>query len=135
MPRFLIRLYVIALVAVAGVLAFQVIAATPPESITIDMCQSKQAAVTFPHGAHVEVTECSTCHHTQPDLTVETADSVVKCSDCHVDPKDAATPDCAQMSMSKNPFHSLCISCHKDTVAKDSASKAPTKCTECHPKG
>ena len=38
------------------------------------------------------------------------------------------------MSQKKNPYHINCVPCHKEAVAKDEASKAPTKCNQCHPK-
>jgi hypothetical protein len=37
--------------------------------------------------------------------------------------------------MSKNPFHATCINCHKEELKKNAEAKAPTKCTDCHPKG
>jgi hypothetical protein len=34
-----------------------------------------------------------------------------------------------EMSLKKNPFHMVCIDCHK------AETKGPTKCDDCHPKG
>ena len=112
------------------------VAATIPDEVTIDDCQSKQPAVTFPHKAHTELTDCVTCHHTQEGLTADTvADATIeKCASCHAEPEDAATPKCTEMSLSKNPFHSGCINCHKDALKENAEAKAPTKCAECHPK-
>jgi len=111
-------------------------AAAPPDEVTLDDCQSKQAAVKFPHKAHIAVTDCVTCHHTQAGLTAETATAteVQKCGSCHTKPEKAETPKCAEMSLTKNPFHIACINCHKEQVKKDAATKAPTKCQDCHPK-
>jgi hypothetical protein len=100
--------------------------------ITIDDCANKKSAVSFPHTAHQALTECATCHHTQPDLAA--GGEGEKCSNCHMEPEDAATPKCSEMSMTKNHFHKNCVSCHKDAVKKDAESKAPTKCDGCHPK-
>lgn len=102
--------------------------AAPPEVITIDSCVKKKAAVEFPHQLHFDQVECSSCHHTQPDLSLETADQAKACSGCHVEPEKPDTPACSQMSMKKNPFHINCVACHKEKAA------GPTKCAECHPK-
>ena len=100
--------------------------------MTIDACAAKKSAVSFPHKAHEALTECSTCHHTQEGLAA--GGEAEKCSSCHLEPEDAATPKCAEMSMSKNPYHKACVACHKDAVKADAESKAPTKCDGCHPK-
>jgi len=103
-------------------------AASPPEHITIDDCIAKKSAVEFPHAVHFDKYECSTCHHTQEDLTLETADQAKPCSQCHMEPEKAGTPTCSEMSPKKNPFHITCVSCHKTEKA------GPTKCGDCHPK-
>ena len=100
--------------------------------IVIDDCANKKSAVKFPHEAHKGQTECVTCHHTQEGLAE--GGEAEKCSSCHLEPEDAATPKCSEMSVSKNPFHKGCISCHKDAVKENAESKAPTKCDGCHPK-
>jgi len=109
-------------------------AATPPEKVTIDDCVAKKTAVEFPHGAHAKVNECKTCHHTQPTLTATSTDKVETCGTCHVTPAKAETPKCSEMSLTKNPFHMLCVKCHKEELAKKADTKAPTKCDQCHPK-
>lgn len=106
-------------------------AAESPENITLDACGDKQAAVEFPHKVHQGLDECVTCHHTQEGLTADSDVTVETCTSCHVEPADAATPDCAQMSLSKNPYHINCVGCHKESGAEN----APTKCADCHPKG
>jgi hypothetical protein len=107
-----------------------------PETITIDDCAAKKAPVEFPHKAHFEVTECVTCHHTDEGLTAETVAemTVAKCGSCHNEPEDEATPKCSEMSAKKNHYHIACIGCHKEYVAENADSKAPTKCNDCHPK-
>ena len=119
------------LIAVAA-LAFAVTAlvayAAIPDTVTIDEAMSKKSAVTFPHAKHLEVGPCSTCHHTQENLTADNAAEAQKCSACHLDPEQPETPSMREMSMSKNPFHEKCIGCHK------AESKGPTKCNDCHPK-
>jgi hypothetical protein len=119
------------LAVAAGSLALLISSASlaaPPEHITIDDCVAKKSAVEFPHAAHFDVTECSTCHHTQEDLSLETADQAKPCSECHNTPEKAGTPGCSETSLKKNPFHINCVSCHKEKEA------GPTKCNDCHPK-
>jgi len=109
-------------------------AADPPDTVTIDDCAKKKSAVEFPHKAHVELTECTTCHHNQEGLTADSGGEVEKCASCHIEPEEEGTPKCSEMSTSKNPYHATCVKCHKAEVKKDEASKAPTKCDGCHPK-
>lgn len=122
------------LVAVLLTMAFATVAMAKkateaPESVTINAAQAKQPAVTFPHKAHVDMgVTCETCHHTQKGLTKDSTDEVPTCVSCHLNPKDAATPNMAEMSMKKNPFHMDCINCHKEKA------KGPVKCAECHKK-
>jgi len=124
MQKVLFAFGMVGFVLMVSALAFN---ATAGDDIVIDDCANKQAAVNFPHKAHEAVTKCGTCHHTQADLAE--GGEGQSCADCHVNPEDPATLDCAQMSMSKNPFHKMCVSCHK------TEKKGPSKCTECHPKG
>ena len=107
-------------------------AKTPPATISIDECQAKKPVVVFPHEKHFAITECKTCLHTQPDLTATSKIEVEKCSSCHLKPEKADTPNCTEMSMAKNPYHMLCLNCHKEKKAADPASKAPTICNGCH---
>jgi cytochrome c553 len=110
--------------------AFAVKANQAPAKVTIDDAAKKQPAVTFDHAAHGKLTKCETCHHTQKGLTEKSTDEVATCASCHMNPKDAATPNQAEMSMTKNPFHMGCVKCHKDSKN----ANAPTKCAECHKK-
>ena len=100
-----------------------------PATVTIDAAKNKQPAVTFPHEKHATtlVKTCDTCHHTQKGLTKATAKDVAKCSSCHMNAK-AGVPSMAEMGMQKNPFHSLCINCHK------TEKKGPSMCKDCHKK-
>lgn len=123
-----------ALVAAAILVGVPLVAgaAAPPEKITINDCAGKKSAVEFPHGIHAKAHECKTCHHTQAALTAESTEKVVACKTCHVTPEKAETPKCAEMSATKNPFHMLCVKCHKEELAKKADTKAPTKCDQCH---
>lgn len=100
-----------------------------PDSVVIKAAQAKQPAVTMPHKAHIDQgVSCETCHHTNKGLTKDSKDEVPTCTSCHLNPKDAATPNMAEMSMKKNPFHMGCVDCHKEKA------KGPTKCADCHKK-
>ena len=117
----------------ALVFAMPTLAATAkdaPTDATIDACAAKKSAVEFPHAAHFELTECTTCHHTNEGLTADSDMEVEACATCHQNPEAAETPDCSQMSLSKNPFHITCVTCHKESGSE----AAPTKCDGCHPK-
>jgi len=102
-----------------------------PATITINAAAKKQPAVSFSHEKHsmTLVKTCDTCHHTQKGLTAEKAKDtkVVKCSTCHLDPK-GTVPSMREMSLTKNPLHMECITCHKEQ------KKGPTACTGCHVK-
>lgn len=101
-----------------------------PTNVSIGAAAKKQPAVPFSHEKHAIklVKTCDTCHHTQTGLKAEAMGiKVVKCSSCHLDPKDKA-PSMREMSVQKNPFHSLCIDCHKQQ------KKGPTVCKDCHVK-
>ena len=105
-----------------------------PATIKIDAAAKKQPAVTFNHAKHGDtlVKACDTCHHTQKGLTKAQNETgkvdVKKCSTCHLDPKDAKVPSMRELSLTKNPMHIRCISCHKEQ------KKGPTTCTTCHKK-
>jgi|SRR6185503_14688945 hypothetical protein len=101
-----------------------------PVTTTISAAAKKQPPVPFSHEKHALklVKTCDTCHHTQKGLKAEgTGMDVKKCSTCHLDPKDKA-PSMREMSLTKNPFHIRCISCHK------AQKKGPVACTGCHVK-
>ena len=104
-------------------------ASAHPDKVKIDAAAKKQPAVAFMHDKHVQrVKTCDTCHHTNKGLTAESKDKVAKCSTCHLNPKDAKVPNMADASLTKNPFHKLCITCHK------TAKKGPVVCNKCHVK-
>ena len=127
-------LWIAALAALSASLVFAAVAGKAPETSNIDDCAAKKAVVAFPHAAHVKVAECKACHHDQPTLTAASTGEVKPCGACHTAPEKPETPKCAEMSLTKNPYHINCIGCHKDEVKKNAASKAPTKCDQCHPK-
>lgn len=110
-------------------LATALLAGHGPVTIKIDAAAKKQPAVSFTHEKHAKLAKsCDSCHHTQKGLTADKDTKVVKCSTCHLDPKDAKTPGMREMSMTKNPFHTRCVACHKEQ------KKGPVACTGCHKK-
>jgi hypothetical protein len=126
MKRTLTVLVVLALPLLTAVVVGA--ASEPPTEVTIDAAVNKQGPVAFPHATHMEVVEsCTVCHHTQEGMTADNVGDVTACTECHLDPQDEA-PSMGEMSLKKNPFHSLCINCHKEQ------EKGPTKCFDCHAK-
>lgn len=129
------KLFAMALVlcfAIAGA----VLAHTGPETIVIKAAAKKQPPVTFAHAKHGHVhakQKCDTCHHTNKGLTEtsatpEVVKTVKPCSSCHLDPKDPKVPSMREMSLTRNPLHTRCITCHKEQ------KKGPTVCKDCHKK-
>ena len=120
-----------AFVLVSGA-TFVFAAQQQPAKVTIDAAAKKQPPVAFDHAKHVTLAKpCEKCHHTNTGLTADNAKDVQKCSACHLNPKDAKIPNMAEMSMTKNPFHTVCISCHKTGV---DGKKGPSVCKDCHKK-
>lgn len=118
--RFLVTLLI-------SVFAIAVYAHHGPTNLVIGAAAKKQPPVPFSHEKHAKlVKSCDTCHHTQKGLKTDEGTKVVKCTTCHLDPKDAKIPSMREMSMAKNPFHDRCIACHKEQ------KKGPTACTGCH---
>ncbi len=127
------KIWTLAAIALATVAAWAVAGQEPPEVAVLDDCMKKRPAVTFPHQAHFELTECTTCHHKQEGLTIEALESgveVKRCAVCHLNPEEKSTPDCTQMSIKRNPYHINCVNCHKESGSEN----APTKCKDCHVK-
>lgn len=102
-----------------------------PEKVTINAAAKKQPGVVLDHTKHatVLVKSCDTCHHTNKGMTTDKGAKVQKCSACHLDPKPNV-PGMREMAMTKNPFHMVCVDCHKKAAPK----KGPTACTGCHKK-
>lgn len=130
------KFFLVSLVVMVASVSLVALASDIPETITIDQCATKKAPVEFPHKAHFEYGTCVDCHHTSEGLTLETAAKmeVATCGSCHIEPEKAETPVCSSSKKTDNPFHIACIGCHKTAVEKNAESKAPTKCTACHPK-
>ena len=130
--RKLLDTIVLVAVVLVGAMVVAASGATPadaPDEIVIDAAMVKRAAVVFPHKLHWEnVESCETCHHQSEGLTAESEVEVESCANCHLDPEEAETPSMRELSLKKNPYHILCVDCHK------AEEKGPTKCDECHPK-
>lgn len=100
-----------------------------PVDTVIDEAAAKQPPVPFNHGEHATklVEKCETCHHMNKGLTADSDSKVQNCAACHLDPK-GSVPGMREMSLTKNPFHSLCMGCHKEQ------KKGPIACKDCHVK-
>lgn len=106
--------------------ALPALAGRVPTTVTIDAAAKKQPAVPFSHDKHTKYAKaCDVCHHNEKGLTADSKVEVKKCSTCHLDPKSKA-PSMGDSSLTKNPFHTKCIACHKEQ------KKGPTACTGCH---
>ena len=104
-------------------------AAAVPGKVTVGAAAKKQRPVTFDHAKHAAIVKtCDTCHHTQKGLKKGDAKvEVQKCSACHLDPKPKV-PSMREMNLQKNPFHAVCLKCHKQE------KKGPVACAGCHVK-
>ena len=134
MRKLFVPLAVVCLAILAGTALVAVPASQAPDKVTIDDCVAKKAATAFPHGEHSKKLACDTCHHTNKGMKAGEATEVQTCGSCHTTPEKAETPKCSEMSSTKNPFHLTCVNCHKEELAKNADTKAPTKCDQCHPK-
>lgn len=107
------------------------LAKDPPKEITIAACKDKKPVVKFMHADHVKKLKaeknCATCHHKVKGKMAQD-----KCSKCHMEAKGDKVGSCKDKSKKANPYHVLCITCHKKKQAD--SPKAPTKCGECHKK-
>ena len=130
------KFFLVGLIAVMAV-AVAALAAEMPEKVTLKDCADTKTPVEFNHKAHVATgAACIKCHHTTEGLTAETVAkaTVAKCGSCHVKPEKAETPMCSGKKPTDNPYHIVCITCHKEAIAAKADSKAPKLCTGCHPK-
>ena len=123
----------VALAFAVGLVATNATAEDPkaPDTVTIDKCKTKKAAVEYPHKTHVEKLpdmKCESCHHGADKPTIDQS-----CADCHKDKEQKGVGTCLEASSKKNPYHVRCVGCHKETVkAKADAPTGPTKCKDCH---
>lgn len=90
-----------------------------------------QAVCGFSHGGgHKEYTDCKTCHHTwdgKADIKACSTDG------CHVDMKEKKGGKSFYAAYHAPQSKHSCMGCHKE-VKKAGKAKAPTACTQCHPK-
>ncbi len=119
------RVHVLVWIAVLGLVGgVTAIAAKAPKETVIKACQKTKPPVAFPHQDHVTKNKikCKTCHHTGKN------DVACSSADCHAGKAAGKKPGCAEMSLTKNPFHITCINCHKKE------NKGPKACAQCHKK-
>ena len=90
----------------------------------------ERGAVTFIHGKHSKMVECSTCHHeSKAEKPLESPRQ--KCGSCHT-----AEPVAPMKTSLRRAFHDtanksgMCLSCH---IKEAEAGKTvPTTCSTCH---
>ena len=104
----------------------------PPAKLNADGTKKKNP-VTFNHAKHGKDLGCKTCHHQQPELTAENVATiqVKKCFECH-GPEPKVVGEKTQLDSWTMIHKGRCVVCHKEKLAADPASKAPTKCNQCH---
>jgi len=109
-----------------GIVAGGLFAKEPPKTVVIDKCKKKKSGVSFNHEAHVkkQKLDCKTCHHKAKNP--KAPDKTCAAAGCHAGKAEGKKPGCAEMSMTKNPFHISCAGCHKKM------SKGPKGCKDCH---
>ncbi|NOY69673.1 MAG: cytochrome c3 family protein [Deltaproteobacteria bacterium] len=104
----------------------------------------KKAIVVFDHKKHEAAKpdgyglKCGECHHDKdhkPLNDLKPTDKVKLCTDCHKKPGKASAkvfkkPSKKDLEKYYVAIHVNCISCHKKLKDK----KAPTKCSQCHPR-
>lgn len=86
---------------------------------------ARRPAVVFPHALHVDLLECTICHHDYDALGNNTNSEGRACTDCHGAADDP--------SAEARAFHRLCLGCH----AKESIQlkyDPPVMCGQCHVK-
>jgi len=117
-----------------------------PETVTIASLQELYEAVTFDHRMHIDLYDCSSCHHHTTGTGAHgarcekchaeaAATTDVSCSSCHE--IDAAIASPATKSAAgtnryhidipvlKAALHLQCLGCHRD-------ENGPMGCRECH---
>jgi hypothetical protein len=117
-----------------------------PESVTIDCLQELYEAVTFDHQMHVDMYDCSACHH----HTTGTGTQNENCKKCHASSAASDNVSCSGChnyiksvpaevkNIKKDNFiyhidkpdlkgalHLQCLGCHR-------SENGPTGCQECH---
>lgn len=129
LPLVLPTLAVAAILALPGSGAAQ---AVPADTVGPDtvVYTPARGAVTFAHGEHAKLGECSACHHASKSEK-PLASTYQKCSACHVD--EAAAP---MKTNRKAAYHNTadkegtCYTCHKKEAA--AGKTLPITCAECH---
>jgi len=116
-----------------------------PESVELDSLAKYYGPVAFDHAAHVDMAECSNCHH----HTTGTGPAAPTCARCHDGAEEGDSVSCtdcheaepfihANLVKLENPeiyhidkpglkgaFHLNCLGCHEETGG-------PTGCQDCH---
>jgi hypothetical protein len=126
----------------------------PGDDVIIPSVDEKWGQVKFTHQKHTAYSSCLFCHHTNPEITLESFQAgkvgkVPLCAECHVrkegDPKTPKSADGTEL-WSKEAYHFNCIECHKDEITrkpkgvtdadikKKGDGSVAVKCADCHEK-
>jgi hypothetical protein len=116
-----------------------------PQTVILDSMKDLYEGVTFDHEMHMELYDCSRCHHhttgSEPTNTsctkchaTSAATAMVACSGCHEITGGLAA---ASLSTEKtNPYHidkpSLKGALHLQCLGCHSEEDGPTDCQDCH---
>lgn len=122
----------------------------PGDDLIIPSVDEKWGQVKFTHQKHLAYSDCTFCHHTNKDMTLDSfnagkAGKIPLCADCHVRKEgEGKTPKNGEGTelWSKEAYHENCIECHQGEIkhkAKEAGpakktGEGPTKCAECHEK-
>lgn len=106
---------------------------TPPD--TVVLTGAPLGSVTFLHGTHTDLTECTSCHHeSRPEKPA--TESFQPCTACHTQP--ATAPMTTSL---RDAFHDaraqagLCVDCHTEAAETSEGAEPPVRCTACHIRG
>lgn len=116
----------------------------PPDTLILDTLRELYEPVVFNHGMHMDVFDCSACHHHTVEGTAEQpicsrchrngeAAEHVTCSACHHSAQDShsipGSPPGSTYHIDKpglkGALHLQCLGCHK-------TEGGPKACRECH---
>lgn len=107
--------------------------------------EHKKSIVTFTHAKHQNDHKiaCGECHHDDKGKArtdLKEGDEVKKCFECHKKPGEIKGKEAKGLSKKEklayigNAMHDNCTGCHRKYNKDNNTKKAPTKCTDCHPK-
>jgi len=137
----------VAMILLLSVSCFAMDAEDAPEAVTIDSLAKFYEPVEFDHAMHVDIADCSTCHH----HTTGTGPANDYCARCHANSGEMDTVACQDCHSAdpfsaesihrqgqqdlfhtdkiglKGAYHQNCLGCHQKM-------DGPVGCEDCHAK-